>query len=57
VRVSGALVKVELVDATGAAIHVELGREQHHTIRAAAGDQMYITPGRVRVFTTDTDTT
>jgi sulfate transport system ATP-binding protein len=52
VRVSGALVKMELTDAAGNLIHVELGREQWEASRAAPGQRVYVKPKRVRVFTT-----
>jgi TOBE-like domain len=53
VRLSGALVKVELVNGSDAMIHVELGREQYDQLHLRAGEQVYITPKRMRVFTSD----
>ncbi len=50
-RVSGALVKVEVVDDNEMAIQVELGREQYEQLHLSAGDTIYITPRRLRVFT------
>jgi sulfate transport system ATP-binding protein len=52
-RTSGALVKVELADDTGAVIHVEIGREQHDLLQVSRGERMYVTPRRMRVFTAD----
>jgi sulfate transport system ATP-binding protein len=51
VRISGALVKVELVDPSGDAIQVELGRDQHEGLQIAGGERLYVKPRRVRVFT------
>ena len=53
VRVSGALVKIELGTADGAPIQVELGREQYAAIGVSVGDQAYVKPKRMRVFTSD----
>ena len=53
VRLSGALVKMELTDADGGAIHVELGREEYERLRLAAPDKAYVRPRRMRVFTSD----
>jgi sulfate/thiosulfate transport system ATP-binding protein len=52
-RVSGAVVKVELVDADEAVIQVELGREQFEELQLTTGENVYVTPKRVRVFTSD----
>lgn len=53
VRVSGAVVKVELVDSSDAVIQVELGREQFEELHLSPGEHVYVTPKRVRVFTSD----
>jgi sulfate transport system ATP-binding protein len=53
VRMSGALVKVELVDGSDAVIQAELGREQYEQLHLTAGETVYVTPKRVRVFTSD----
>jgi sulfate/thiosulfate transport system ATP-binding protein len=53
VRLSGALVKVELADVNDGMIQVELGREQYDELHLRAGEQVYITPKRMRVFTSD----
>jgi sulfate/thiosulfate transport system ATP-binding protein len=50
-RVSGALAKVEVVADNEKAIQVELGREQYEQLHLSAGDTIYITPRRLRVFT------
>jgi sulfate transport system ATP-binding protein len=50
VRVSGALVKIELEDEGGRPIQVELGRDLYEGLRAAAGERVYVKPRRVRVF-------
>jgi sulfate transport system ATP-binding protein len=50
VRVSGAVVKMEVVDEERRPIQVELGREQYETIRAIVGERVYVTPKKVRVF-------
>jgi sulfate transport system ATP-binding protein len=50
-RVSGALAKVEVVADNEMAIQVELGREQYEQLHLSAGDTIYITPRRLRVFT------
>jgi sulfate transport system ATP-binding protein len=53
VRVTGAVVKVELIDGTGNLIQVELGRDQNERLRLQAGERVYVKPKRVRVFTAD----
>jgi sulfate/thiosulfate transport system ATP-binding protein len=50
VRVSGAVVKMEVMDNERRPIQVELGREQYETIRAIVGENVYVKPTRVRVF-------
>ena len=52
VRVAGALVKIELVDSSGGAIRVELGRERYERLQLAVGQRVYVKPKRVTVFTT-----
>ena len=53
VRISGALVKIELVDESDALIQVEFGREQYEGLQLTAGDKAYVKPKRMRVFTSD----
>jgi hypothetical protein len=53
VRISGALVKVELADANDRLIQVELGRPQYEALHLAAGESTYVTPKRMRVFTSN----
>ena len=53
VRLAGALVKVELVDAGDAVIQVELGRQQYEALRLPIGAHAYVKPRRMRVFTSD----
>jgi sulfate transport system ATP-binding protein len=53
VRISGAVVKIEVSDGGGDTIQVELGRAEHESLRAAIGERMYLKPKRVRVFTTE----
>lgn len=53
VRQSGAIVKMELNDAAGGLIQVELGREQFARLHLRAGEQVYVKPKRVRVFMFD----
>jgi sulfate transport system ATP-binding protein len=53
VRVAGALVKVELADATDVAIQVELGRQQYDALRLTIGATVFVKPQRMRVFTAD----
>jgi sulfate/thiosulfate transport system ATP-binding protein len=50
VRAAGAVVKIEVRDAEGQVIQIELGREQYETIRTIVGEQVYVKPRRVRVF-------
>jgi sulfate transport system ATP-binding protein len=50
VRAAGAVVKIEVADADGRAIQVELGREQYEKIRAIVGEPVYVKPRKVRVF-------
>jgi sulfate transport system ATP-binding protein len=53
IRVSGALVKVELVDRDEAVIQVDLGREQYERLQLAVGERVSVKPRRMRVFTSD----
>jgi sulfate/thiosulfate transport system ATP-binding protein len=53
VRISGAIVKLEVSDAERRPMQIELGREQYESIRAIAGERVYVTPRRVRVFMAD----
>jgi hypothetical protein len=50
VRLSGALVKIEVDDDEQRAMQVELGREEYSRIRVIVGERVYVTPRRVRVF-------
>jgi sulfate transport system ATP-binding protein len=50
VRVVGAIVKIEVTDADGRPIQVELGRERYQVIRAIIGESVYVKPRHVRVF-------
>ena len=50
VRMSGAIVKVEVLDDERRPIQVELGREQYQQIRAIIGEKVYVKPRKVRVF-------
>ena len=50
VRVSGALVKIEVTDEERRPIQIELGREQYDHIRAIVGEKVYVKPRKVRVF-------
>jgi len=51
VRPTGALVKIEVTDAAGAALQVELGRDQYEQLALEPGERVYVRPKRVRVFT------
>ena len=50
VRRAGAIVKMEVADAHGTVIQVELAGEQYGLLRAIVGERVYVTPRRVRVF-------
>ena len=50
VRVSGALAKMELSDAGGSFIQVELGRDQYETLGVTHGGRVYVKPKHVRIF-------
>jgi sulfate/thiosulfate transport system ATP-binding protein len=50
VRIAGALVKVELLNDSDGVIHVDLGRERYEQLNLVPGDQVYVTPTRLRVF-------
>jgi hypothetical protein len=50
VRVAGAVVKIEVKDAAGTPIQVELGRDRYAELRAIVGETVYVKPRRVRVF-------
>ena len=47
---AGAIVKMEVADAHGTVIQVELAGEQYGLLRAIVGERVYVTPRRVRVF-------
>jgi sulfate transport system ATP-binding protein len=53
VRLAGALVKIELVDAADGVIQVELGRQQYESLNFGVGARAYVKPKRMRVFTSD----
>jgi sulfate transport system ATP-binding protein len=53
VRVSGAVVKIEVKDNSGNPIQVEMGRAEFETLRVTTGERVYLKPKRVRVFTTE----
>jgi len=49
-RGSGAIVKLELVRAEGASVHVDLAREQFERLRPVRGERLYVKPKKLRVF-------
>jgi sulfate/thiosulfate transport system ATP-binding protein len=49
-RVAGAVARMELHDSEGGVIQVELGREAYTRLAAEAGERVYVTPRRLRVF-------
>jgi sulfate transport system ATP-binding protein len=53
VRMAGALVKIEVIDGSGSPIQIEIGRTQYDALQAAVGEKVYVTPKRVRVFTSE----
>ncbi len=53
VRTAGAIAKIELAEATGGLIQVDLGREQYETLSPAVGETLYVKPRRLRVFMND----
>lgn len=53
VRISGALVKMELRDAREGLIQVDLGRDQYESLRLHIGEKVLVKPKRLRVFTSD----
>ncbi|MGH9158677.1 MAG: sulfate/molybdate ABC transporter ATP-binding protein [Vicinamibacteraceae bacterium] len=53
VRQAGAIVKMELSDAAGGLIQVELGRDQFDQLHLRAAERVYVKPTRVRVFMHD----
>lgn len=53
VRVSGALVKIELVEASQSVIQVTLGRDRYEQLHLKAGDNVFVKPKRMQVFTSD----
>src|SRR5688572_929895 len=50
VRLTGAIVKIEVDDDARKTMQIELGREEYARIRAIIGERVYVTPRRVRVF-------
>lgn len=50
VRISGAIVKIEVTDDQRQPMQIELGREQYEQIRAIIGEKVYVKPRKVRVF-------
>jgi len=53
VRISGALVKIELVDPSDSVIQVDLSREQYERLNLCPGDRVGIRAKRLRVFAPD----
>jgi sulfate transport system ATP-binding protein len=53
VRVSGAIVKMEVTGDERQPMQIELGREQYEQIRAIVGEKVYVKPRKVRVFMED----
>src|SRR5688500_7666350 len=53
VRLSGAVVKIEVNGDDGRAVQVELGCERYEVVRAIIGERVYVKPRRVRVFMDD----
>jgi sulfate transport system ATP-binding protein len=53
VRVSGAIVKMEVTGDERQPMQIELGREQYQEIRAIIGEKVYVKPRKVRVFMED----
>ncbi|HET7695944.1 MAG TPA: TOBE-like domain-containing protein [Vicinamibacterales bacterium] len=53
IRLAGALVKMELADGGDNMIQVELGRQQFDALQLGVGARAYVTPKRMRVFTSD----
>ncbi len=49
----GATVRLELRDADGALLEVELSRERWETLAATRGERFYVRPRRLRVFVED----
>jgi sulfate transport system ATP-binding protein len=47
---AGALVKLELGDAAGRTLHVEMSRERHAAVRPHVGERFHVVPKNVRVF-------
>jgi len=47
---AGAMVKLELAVPDGGTIHAELGRDEFGRLGIQAGDRVYVTPRKVRVF-------
>jgi sulfate transport system ATP-binding protein len=50
---AGSVARIELTDAEGRPIQVELSRERFLELQPAAGERFYITPRNVRVFLMD----
>ncbi len=50
VRIAGALVKIELANETDGLIQVALGRDRYDALDLRPGDQVFVTPTRLRVF-------
>jgi hypothetical protein len=44
------MVKLELAVPDGPTIHAELGRDEFERLGIQAGDRVYVTPRKVRVF-------
>jgi sulfate transport system ATP-binding protein len=47
---AGAMVKLELSDETGRALHAQVSREVFVTVGASTGESLYVRPRRVRIF-------
>lgn len=53
VRLYGAMVKVEVIDAEGGVIQVDLGRESFDRLQPTMSETLVVTPKRIRMFAPD----
>jgi sulfate transport system ATP-binding protein len=53
IRMTGAVVKMELKEEAGGLVQVELGRDRYEVTSPAVGERVYVKPKNVRIFLQD----
>jgi len=53
VNAAGAVIKLEMEAADGAALRVDMSPERHEALAPRVGEQLYVQPRRLRLFLED----